>query len=87
MPRTSIFIVLAIVAFLLALAVVLGTFMPPQFLGGFNQPLAVPLMAFVPVLLVAVWVGCVLVYRWVIQAFGRRERRRKRCHYRKARKL
>lgn len=87
MPRTRKSIALVIAALVLALAVVLGTFMPPQFLGGFNGPIGVTLIGFVPVLLVAVGVGGVLVYRWVVQAFGTRERGHKRSHHRRSREL
>lgn len=70
MPRARSIIFLSVGALLVALAVVLGSFMPPEFLGGFNRPIAVTLIGIAPVLLVAVAVGCVLAYRWARQAFG-----------------
>jgi len=67
MPSTRVLIVIATVVVMLAGAVILGAFMPTEFLGGINRPIAVTLLGMAPVLVVVVGVGCVLTYRWAVK--------------------
>jgi hypothetical protein len=67
MPKSRWLVVVVLLAVLGAgLAAVVGTHMPSEFLPGVNRSLAVTLLGMAPVVLVAVVVGCVLVYRKLV---------------------
>ena len=64
--RIRVALVVAVSGMGAALAVVLGGLMPTEFLAGVNHAVAVTLLGFAPVLLVAVGVGCILAYRTIV---------------------